>query len=307
MRKFFGYLLPGNLLERRGTELTLLLVVAGVLDVAAGVGLAYVAGFSQVRAALGSFDWPWLIAVVGGLLISFVGYYYAYRGIFRVAGGPDLSRAQMRAVVAAGFGGFLAHGGGTLDKYALEAAGADEDEAKVRVSGLAGLEHGVLSIIGCAAAIVVLAADHSATPGDVSIPWAVLPVPGFLIAFWLAERYRGRLDSCIFPRLWHRHGVHPPHRATGRGWRPHARASGHDHVLRCATRASRRRNIRLPGTRAVAASARILGRAPDAARHGRAPRPARRGRSPVTAGARAATQQPGEVSHRAADPVGSAP
>jgi hypothetical protein len=32
----------------------------------------------------------------------------------------------------AGFGGFLAYGGAALDTYALEAAGADEREAKVR-------------------------------------------------------------------------------------------------------------------------------------------------------------------------------
>jgi hypothetical protein len=195
MRKFLGHLLSGSLLERRGTELTLLLVLAAVLDVAAGVGLAYVAGFSQIRAALGRFDWPWLVAVVGGLVISFAGYYYAYRGIFLVDGGPEVSRGQMRAVVVAGFGGFLAHGGGKLDQYALEAAGTDAGDAKVRVSSLAGLEHGVLSIIGCVAAIVVLAAGRSAPPGDVSIPWAVLPVPGFVIAFWLAERYRGRFAS----------------------------------------------------------------------------------------------------------------
>jgi hypothetical protein len=85
-------------------------VLAGVailLELAAGVGLAYVAGWSQVRAVLGDFDGIWLIALVGALLVSFVGYHYAYRGIFRVEGGPAVPRRQMRAVVAAGFGGFL--------------------------------------------------------------------------------------------------------------------------------------------------------------------------------------------------------
>src|SRR5436305_13345101 len=130
----------GHHLHRRGTALFLLLGAATLLELAAGTGLAYVAGFSRVRAALGDFDGVWLIAVAGGLLISFAGYFYAYRGIFRVEEGPTLSRRQMIAVVIAGFGGFLAHGGGVLDQYALEAAGADESEAKVRVSALAGLE-----------------------------------------------------------------------------------------------------------------------------------------------------------------------
>ena len=160
--------------------------VAILLELAAGVGLAYVAGWSQVRAVLGDFDGIWLIALVGALLVSFVGYHYAYRGIFRVEGGPTLPRWQMRAVVAAGFGGFLAHGGGALDQYALRAAGAQEEDAKARVAALGGLEHGVLAIGGCAAAIAVRVSGRGQPPMDFTLPWAVIPIPGFLIGFWAA-------------------------------------------------------------------------------------------------------------------------
>jgi hypothetical protein len=145
-----------------------------------------------VRAALGDFQPVWLAAVVGALAVSFAGYYYAYEGMFTVAGGPTLPRAQMRTVVTVGFGGFLAHGGGVIDRYALEGAGAGHREAKTRVSGLAGLEHGVLALGGTATAIAVLAQGSNQPPLDFAIPWAVIPVPGFLIAFWLAERYRDR-------------------------------------------------------------------------------------------------------------------
>ncbi len=116
-------------LRRRRSVLAVLVGVAVLLELAAGAGLAYVAGWSRVRAVLGDFDGMWLIALVGALLVSFVGYYYAYRGIFRVEGGPALPRRRMRAVVAAGFGGFLAHGGGALDQYALQAAGAEAELA----------------------------------------------------------------------------------------------------------------------------------------------------------------------------------
>ena len=116
-------------LRHRRMVLAVLVAAAILLELAAGVGLAYVAGWSQMRAVLADFDGIWLIALVGALLISFFGYHFAYRGIFRVKGGPTLPRRQMRAVVAAGFGGFLAHGGGALDQYALQAAGAEEDEA----------------------------------------------------------------------------------------------------------------------------------------------------------------------------------
>ncbi len=182
----------GNPIERRGSQLAMLLVLAAVLDLAAGVGLAYVAGFSSVRAALGGFQWVWLPAVVGALGVSFAGYYYAYEGMFTVAGGPTLRPRQMRTVVTVGFGGFLAHGGGVLDQYALRGAGADEREAKTRVSGLAGLEHGVLALGGTATAIAVLAAGSDQPPLDFTLTWSVIPVPGFLIAFWLAEKYRDR-------------------------------------------------------------------------------------------------------------------
>ncbi|HEY1620897.1 MAG TPA: hypothetical protein VGG25_24955 [Streptosporangiaceae bacterium] len=112
-------------------EIGLLVVAAAVLDLAAGAGLAYVVGFGKVRAVLGDFQWGWIIA----LLVSAVGYYYAYRGVFRVDGGPRLPRRELLAGAIAGFGGHLAHGGGPLDQYALRAAGADEDQAKVRAPG----------------------------------------------------------------------------------------------------------------------------------------------------------------------------
>lgn len=185
--------LSGNMLSTRRVAMGWLLLLAAGLQIAAGVGLAYVAGFNATHAALVDFHWVWLPALVGGLVISFVGYYYAYRGVYRVDDGPTLTRAQMRAVVAAGFGGFLAHGGPALDDYALQAAGADEREAKVRVSSLAGLEHGILGLGGCGAAIAILILGLPRPTLDFTLPWAVIPVPGFFIAFWLAGRYRARM------------------------------------------------------------------------------------------------------------------
>jgi hypothetical protein len=179
-------------IERRASALAVLIAVAVLLELAAGTGLAYLAGFGKVRAVAGRFDGVWLMVLVGALLISFFGYHLAYQGIFRVEDGPRLPRWQMRAVVAAGFGGFLAHGGGALDQYALQAAGAEEADAKARVAALGGMEHGVLAIGGCAAAIILLATGHGQPPLDFTLPWAILPIPGFLIGFWAADRYRDR-------------------------------------------------------------------------------------------------------------------
>lgn len=190
-----GRVLSGHMLGTRRSQVVWLLVLAAALQVAAAVGMAYVAGFGDVQRAVQRVSAPWLGAVVGGVVVSFVGYFWAYRGVYRVENGPRLTQRQMLAVVAGGFGGFLAHGGPALDQYALEAAGAEERDASVRVSALAGMEHGVLGIIGTAAGIVVLAQGLSAPPGDFSVPWAVIPVPGFALAFWIAERYRARLRS----------------------------------------------------------------------------------------------------------------
>lgn len=182
-------------IQRRWGGLSVLIACAALLELAAGAGLAYVAGFSRIRSVLGDVQWAWLAMLAGALAVSLAGYYFAYRGIFRVGGGPEVPRRQMRAVVAAGFGGLFAHGRGALDQYVLEAAGAGRREARARATGLAGLEQGVLAIGGCGAAIAVLASGAARPPGDVTIPWAVLPVPGFLAAFWAAERYRDRFGG----------------------------------------------------------------------------------------------------------------
>ncbi len=185
--------MSGHLVKHRGSRVSLLVLLAFMLQMAAAVGLAYVAGFSEVHRALTRFSWPWILAVVGGLALSFVGYFLAYRGIYRVEHGPRLSFREMTAVVTGGFGGFFAHGGSALDDYALRGAGAGERDASVRVSALAGMEHGVLAVIGTVAAVSILARGLAAPPGDFSYPWAVIPIPGFALAFWLAERHRDRL------------------------------------------------------------------------------------------------------------------
>jgi uncharacterized membrane protein YbhN (UPF0104 family) len=172
-------------------RLLLLTALAAVLYVGAGVALAYVAGFDAVWHAVHHPSWPWLAASLGLVVLAFVGYYFGYRGIGKVEGGPDdLSHLDRLAVVAAGFGGFLAHGGTGLDRVVMRAAGGSKREAKVRVTLLGGLEHLVLAIPCSAAAIVLLVEGGRRPPLDFTIPWAVGPAVGFGVALWAAERYR---------------------------------------------------------------------------------------------------------------------
>jgi uncharacterized membrane protein YbhN (UPF0104 family) len=180
-----------HLVESEAKRLALLTAIAAVLYAAAGVGMAYVAGFDAVRARLLHPVWWWLAISAGVTLLSFVGYYFGYRGVGKVEGGPDdLTAASRLAVVSAGFGGFLAHGGSGLDEFVMRAAGADEREARVRVTLLAGLEHGILAFPCSLAAIYLLVRGIDKPPHDFTIPWAVGPAVGFAIAFWVAHRYR---------------------------------------------------------------------------------------------------------------------
>ena len=206
---------PRQPLERSAPQLIALVGVAAILYLGAGAGMAYVAGFSAVHRALEHPVWWWLPVSLAAVGLSFLGYYFGLRGIGRVEGGPDhLDTRSRLAVVVAGFGGFLAHGGSAVDKFAMRREGASRRQAQVRVALIAGLEHGMLAVPCTAAAIALLVTGRYEPPIDFLLPWAIAPALGFAIAFWAAERYREQL--------------------RGRdGWRGHL-AVGLDSVLSCA-------------------------------------------------------------------------
>jgi len=193
MPRWFPGILSGHHIERGWRALGILLAVASLLELAAALGLASIAGFSRVAAVLGHFHWHWLLVLPAAWIVSYVGYYHAYRGIFRVNSGPRMRRRVVAAVALAGFGGFLAYRGGSLDGWALRTAGASEPDAKVRVAALAGLEQGALALAGCGVAVTVLLTRLPDVPASATLTWALAPVPGLLVAFWLADRCAGRL------------------------------------------------------------------------------------------------------------------
>jgi hypothetical protein len=179
--------------DRPAPQLAGLIGIVAVLYVAAGVGMAYVAGFGNVWHRLQSAHWWWLAPSLGAVLLAFGGYYFAYCGVKSVEDGPELETRALLAVVTAGFGGFLARGGTALDQFAMRAGGASEREAKVRTGALAGFEHGTLALIVCPAAIAALLVGDVIPRTDLTWPWAIIPPPAFLIAIVAAERYRDRL------------------------------------------------------------------------------------------------------------------
>ena len=52
----------------------------------------------------------------------------------------------------------------------------------------------MLALYGCAAAIAWLSLGLPGVPADVTLPWAIIPLPAFA-AFWLASCYRARLTG----------------------------------------------------------------------------------------------------------------
>ena len=186
--------LSGNLIDRRGAALVPPVLLALGLNVAAVIGLADVAGFHAVYTSLTRIQWPWLCAVPAAFVLSAIGYYLAYRRIYAAEGGYELPRRQLTAVVAAGFSGFFSTGGIRPDGLVLENRGASRHEAMVRVTTLTGMEQAILALYGCAASIAWLSLDLPGVPLNVTLPWAVIPVPAFAAAFWLASRYRPRLQ-----------------------------------------------------------------------------------------------------------------
>lgn len=179
-------------MDRPGAQLAAFIAVAGVLDLTAATGLAYVAGFGRMRSALLHPDWTWLAVMAGLLCVSFAGYYYAYRGIYRAENGYRLPPSRMLAVVVAGFGGFFAHRGTSPDDVALQEAGASKRESIVRAGALGGTEQAAIALIGCLGAIAALCMRLT-TPASATLPWVVVPVPAALVVLWAAGRYAPRL------------------------------------------------------------------------------------------------------------------
>lgn len=185
--------LSGQYADKGWKPLVGLVGLMALLSVSAGVGMAYVAGFRKVEHRLATAEWWWLVPSFAAVLVGFAGYFFAYRAIKVAEGRPRMETLTLLAVVTAGFGGFLAYGGTKLDEYAMRAGGENKREAKVRIAALAGFEHGGLAMIVCPAAVVALILGVVIPRTDFTWPWAVIPPIGFLVAFWLAERYRDPL------------------------------------------------------------------------------------------------------------------
>ncbi len=174
---------PAPHLERHAAQHALLVAIGAALALGAAVGIAWAAGFGRVLHELRHFDPIWLPVAFGMELAAYFGYVVAYREVARVEGGPRLGLARAGAIVAAGFGVFVIRGGFVVDRQALEAAGLEPRQARVRVLGLGALEYAVLAPAAAIAAVVLLAQGSTHPSLGFTLPWAIAVPLGFVAAF----------------------------------------------------------------------------------------------------------------------------
>lgn len=184
---------PAPHLEREPAQHALLVLVGAGLALGAVVGIAWAAGFGRVLHELHRVDPIWLPVAFGMEVAAYFGYVVAYREIARVEGGPQLGLGRAGAIVAAGFGAFVIRGGFVVDRQALEDAGLDPRQARVRVLGLGVLEYAILAPAAALAAVIILARGSTHPSLGFTLPWAIAVPLGFVAAFAaLGLRHRVR-------------------------------------------------------------------------------------------------------------------
>lgn len=177
----------------RGTAAVMLLGAA--CSAAAFIGLGLYAGPLRTLHHFAHLDWVWAPAAVACVVISHIGYAFAYREIVHADGGPQIPYHRAALATTAGFGLLTPRSGFTFDRSVWAAAGLSETEARKRVTRLAMLEYVALVPASYAAVIALLALHHYARE-YVLISWAVgVPAGAAAFAVVVAMRKRGHFGG----------------------------------------------------------------------------------------------------------------
>ena len=184
---------PAPHLERDPAQHAVLVLISAALALGAAIGISWAAGFETVLHELRNVDPIWLPVAFGMEVAAYFGYVVAYREVARAQGGPRLGIGRAGAIVAAGFGVFVIRGGFVVDRHALDDAGLEPREARVRVLGLGALEYAILAPAAALAAVIILARGSTHPSLGFTLPWAIAVPLGFIAAFAaLGLRHRVR-------------------------------------------------------------------------------------------------------------------
>src|ERR1700737_919740 len=107
--------------------------VAALVFVASLAALSAVAGWDTVFDGFRA-QWSFYFAVAfGAELAALASYIFAYRAVASIERGPVFSLGDAAALVAVGFGAFLARGGAALDSAVFRKPGDSKASGEVRV------------------------------------------------------------------------------------------------------------------------------------------------------------------------------
>jgi uncharacterized membrane protein YbhN (UPF0104 family) len=179
-------------------EILVFLISAAVLSSAAILGVMSAAGWPVVARTAAQADWHLLLLVAIAVILSHVGYVWAYREIVGADEGAQLARREAAALVTSGFGGFVPRGGFALDARGLRDFGLPREEAILRVQALATAEYAVLAPVTLAFALYLMA-QGAPTHGGVLPSWAIGVPAGAAIIIGLSLVRRRRSGR---PRWW---------------------------------------------------------------------------------------------------------
>ncbi len=182
-------------------RLAFVIVAAALLALGAFTGLAWWAGFVHVYNRFIHVHWWWVLVALGAEIAAYLGYVIAYREVARAEDGHELNLTSTAAVVATGFGVFVASGGFALDEAVLRSAGVPEREARQRVLGLGALEYVVLAPATMLAAIYIVVFHRPDIDTALTLPW-IVGVPLGFAAAGVLMLYRKRLSR---RRGWRTH------------------------------------------------------------------------------------------------------
>lgn len=203
-RRGFAELLRRHHLDHGIRAVAFFLVLGSVLALAAGIGVAWAAGFQRVASDLRSPSWLLLPLALAGAGAAHLGYLLAYREVAHVDEGLRIGIPRAGALVATGFGAFFPRGGFALDLEALRDLGVPPREARVRVLGLGSLEYVVLGSAALVSSLIlILRGAH--VESAVTLSWAIGMPAGTALAL-VAHHYRdvicrGRVGTELRPAL----------------------------------------------------------------------------------------------------------
>lgn len=163
------------------------ILIAALLACAALAGVAWAAGFDRISDLLERPQWVWFPIALGGEVAAYLGYTLAYSEVTRSHPAPNLRLVETVALVAAGFGMFIARGGFAADYEVLQERCRDETDARVRVLGLGMLEYVILAPVTCVAAAYLLLNGSHISSGF-TLPWVIGVPAGLVLAVVLLRR-----------------------------------------------------------------------------------------------------------------------